>query len=144
MHVGSDPCGRIHSVVMTDASINDKVVMENCLHGEEQAIYGDKAYANAARLEAAQSRGIAWRVNRNGRKSYCADRSFNRKSNRIRARVEHVFVVIKHLWRYRKVRYRGLAKNAAQVFSLVMLANFIWSGGSWWRVPPGCFGLMGK
>jgi len=127
LHVGSDTDGRVHSVVVTDASIHDSVVMEDCLHGEEQTIYGDKAYANAARREAAESRGIDWRVNRkgrNGRKMNCADRSFNRKSNRIRARVEHVFGVIKHLWGYRKVRYRGLAKNAAQVFSLVMLANF--------------------
>ena len=60
---------------------------------------------------------------RRGKKLNCADRSFNRKSNRTRARVEHVFGVIKHLWGYRKVRYRGLEKNAAQVFILVALAN---------------------
>ena len=58
---------------------------------------------------------------RGGRKLTCADRSFNRKSSRVRARVEHPFGVIKHLWGYGKVRYRGLAKNGAQVFTLFAL-----------------------
>ncbi len=126
MHVGSDTQGRVHSVVVTDASVHDSVVMEDCLHGEEEVIYGDKAYAGAERQQAAEALGIDWRVNRKarrGKKLTCADRSFNRKSNRTRARVEHVFGVIKHLWGYRKVRYRGLEKNAAQVFTLVALAN---------------------
>lgn len=125
-HIGSDTQGRMHSVVVTDASVHDSVVMEDCLHGEEQAIYGDKAYANEERKQAAESQGIDWRVNRKarrGRKLNCADRSFNKKSNRTRARVEHAFGVIKHLWGYRKVRYRGLAKNAAQVVTLFALAN---------------------
>ena len=126
MHVGSDPQGRVHSVVVTDAAVHDSVVMADCLHGEERAIYGDKAYASEARQQEADSRGVDWRVNRKarrGKKLNCADRLFNRKSNRIRARVEHVFGIIKHLWGYRKVRYRGLAKNAAQVFTLFALAN---------------------
>ena len=62
------------------------------------------------------------KANRSRRLS-CADRSFNTKSHRVRARVEHAFGVIKHLWGYRKVRYRGLAKNAAQIFTLFALAN---------------------
>lgn len=126
-HIGSDTRGRVHSVVVTDASVHDSQVMEDCLHGEEQAIYGDKAYANGERKQEAESQGITWRVNRKarrGRKLNCADRSFNQKSNRTRARVEHAFGIIKHLWGYRKVRYRGLAKNAAQVFTLFALANF--------------------
>ena len=125
-HIGSDTQGRVHSVVVTDASVHDSVVMDDCLHGEEQSIYGDKAYASEESKQAAESRGIEWRVNRKarrGKKLTCADRSFNKKSNRTRARVEHVFGVIKHLWGYRKVRYRGLEKNAAQVFTLVALAN---------------------
>ena len=48
---------------------------------------------------------------------------FNRKSNRTRAKVEHAFGVIKILWGYRKVRYRGLAKNTGQVYTLLALAN---------------------
>ena len=127
MHVGSDTRGRVHSVVVTDASVHDSVVMEDCLHGGEEVVYGDKAYASEVRQQEVEALSIDWRVNRKarrGKKLSCADQSFNQKSNRIRARVEHVFGVIKHLWGYRKVRYRGLEKNAAQVFTLCALANF--------------------
>ena len=126
-HIGTDTQGRVHSVVVTNAAVHDSTVMPDCLHGEETAIYGDKAYANEARRQAALGRGIDWRVSRRaswGKRLNCADKSFNRKSNRTRARVEHAFGVIKHLWGYRKVRYRGLEKNAAQAFTLFALVNF--------------------
>lgn len=58
-----------------------------------------------------------------GRRLTCADRLFNRKSNRVRARAEHPFGVIKHLWNYCKVRYPGLFKNTAHLFTLFALAN---------------------
>ena len=47
----------------------------------------------------------------------------NHKRSQIRAKGEHVFLVVKHLWRYQKVRYKGLYKNAVQLFSLFALAN---------------------
>ena len=62
------------------------------------------------------------KAKRNKKLNY-ADQSFNRKSNRTRARVEHIFGVVKHWWGYRKVRYKGLDKNAAHVFTLFALAN---------------------
>ena len=125
-HIGSDPHGRVHRVVVTSASVHDSQVMADCLHGDEQVLYGDKAYADAQRQQEAQAQGLEWRVHRKatrGRKLTCADRAFNRKSSRVRARVEHVFGIIKHLWGYRKVRYRGLANNAAQLATLFALAN---------------------
>ena len=114
-------------VAVTHAAVHDSTVMADCLHGEEAVIYGDKAYADEARRQAALVRGVDWRVSRKarrGKRLNCADKSFNRKSNRTRSRVEHVFGVVKHLWGYRKVRYRGLEKNATQVFTLFALANF--------------------
>ena len=126
-HVGSDTKGRVHSVATTPASVHDSQVMEDCLHGEEQVIYGDKAYADQGRKEQAEADDIEWRVlrkARRGKRLNCCDQSFNRKSNRVRTRVEHPFGVIKNLWGYRKVRYRGLAKNTAQLFTLFALANF--------------------
>jgi len=51
------------------------------------------------------------------------ERSRNRNKSRIRARVEHMFAVIKRLWGFRKVRYRGLEKNANRSFVAVGLAN---------------------
>jgi len=126
-HIGSDTQGRVHSVMVTDASVHDSVVMDDLLHGDEKTIYGDKAYANAHRKAEQEDRGVTWRVNRKasrGKKLNCADHAFNRKSNRVRSRVEHAFGVVKNLWGYRKVKYRGIAKNAAQVFMLFALSNF--------------------
>ena len=126
-HVGCDPQGRVHRAVVTSASVHDSEIMEDCMHGQEEVIYGDQAYVSAERQRQAESDEVEWRVLRKvnrGRKLTCADRSFNTKSNRVRARVEHAFGVIKHLWGYRKVRYRGLGKNAAQIFTLFALANF--------------------
>lgn len=125
-HIGTDTQGRAHTVVVTDASVHDSQIMDDLLHGEEQEIYGDKAYADEQKKLAFEQKGKTWRVNRKakrGKKLNIADRWFNKKSNRTRAKVEHVFGVIKNLWNYRKVRYKGLNKNAAQVFSLVALAN---------------------
>ena len=125
-HGGSDLQGRVHTVVVPSASVHDSQMMDECLHGDEEVLYGDKAYVDAQRQQDAQAEGIQWRVLRKakrGRKRTGADRSFNRKSNRTRARIEHPFGLIKHLWGYSKVRYRGLAKNAAQLFTLFALAN---------------------
>ena len=52
-----------------------------------------------------------------------AARTKNRNKSRIRARVEHVFCVVKRLWGFSKVRYRGLAKNATRAFTALALAN---------------------
>ena len=125
-HGGSEVQGRVHTVGVTSASVHDSQMLDECLHGDEQGLYGDKAYGDAQRQQDAQEEGVEWRVLRKakrGKKLNCADHSFNRKSNRTRARVEHPFGIIKHLWGYRKVRYRGLAKNAAQLFTLFALAN---------------------
>lgn len=126
VHIGTDTQGLTHSLSVTDASVHDSTQFEELIHGEEKTIYGDKAYANAQRRYELQDAGVCCRINRKasrGRKLTAADRSFNRKSNRVRSRVEHAFGVVKHLWGYRKVRYRGLDKNAAQVFALFALAN---------------------
>jgi IS5 family transposase len=125
-HIGTDTQGLVHSVEVTSADVHNSVVMPDCMHGEEQVVYGDKAYVNKARKAEAEARGVEWRVSRKAtrkRKLNCAGKSFNRKSNRTRAKVEHAFGVIKNLWGYRKVRYRGLAKNAGRVYTLLALAN---------------------
>ena len=126
-HVGTDPNGLVHSVVVTNASVHDSVVMDDLLHGEERVVYGDKAYASASRKAAFEEGGGTWRVNRKakrGCKLNAADKSFNRKNNRTRAKGEHAFGVVKNLWGHRKVRYKGLDKNAHQMFTLFALSNF--------------------
>jgi IS5 family transposase len=69
---------------------------------------------------------VLWAVKEKGtpRRSLTArQRARNRRFGKVRAKVEYVFRVMKRQFGYRKVRYRGLAKNAAQVFSLLALAN---------------------
>ena len=66
--------------------------MEACLHGQEKAIYGDKTYADERRRQRAEEEGVQWRVHRKanrGRRLNCADRSYNRKNDRARARIAH-------------------------------------------------------
>jgi len=126
-HVGTDTRrGLVHSIEVTNAAVHDSQMMEALLHGEERAVYGDKAYSNIRKCEEFESQGIEWHIDRKGGSGHPltqTDRDWNHEQHRTRAKVEHAFLVVKHLWGYRKVRYKGLLKNAAQVFSLFALAN---------------------
>jgi transposase, IS5 family len=126
-HVGTDSGrGLAHNVVVTDAAVHDSKVMDELLHGEEQAVYGDKAYANEEKKKEYEARGVKWCVNRKANRGHQLtqeDVECNHKQSQIRAKGEHAFLVVKHLWRYQKVRYKGLYKNAVQIFSLFALAN---------------------
>jgi transposase, IS5 family len=126
LHVGTDTRGVAHTAVVTTARVHDSQVMDELLHGDEQAIYGDRAYINEAKQKAFDAQGRKWRVQRRGRRQAplnARDRQWNRRQSKVRARVEHIFLVIKRLWGHHKVRYRGLAKNEAHCFSLLALAN---------------------
>ena len=126
-HVGTDTGrGLAHSVVVTDAAVHDSQVMDGLLHGEEEVVYGDKAYASEEKKKEYEARGVKWCVNLKANRGHQLNREeveCNRKRSQIRARGEHAFLVVKHLWHYQKVRYKGLYKNAVQLFSLVALAN---------------------
>lgn len=126
-HVGTDTGkGLAHSVEITAASVHDSQVMDKLVHGEEGVIYGDKAYSNLQKKQEYEDNGIKWSVNRRGSRWYRLteeDIARNHQQSQVRAKVEHIFRVVKHLWRYQKVRYKGLYKNAVQVYSLFTLAN---------------------
>jgi IS5 family transposase len=126
-HVGTDSnTGLAHSVVVTDAGVHDSQVMDELLHGEEAAVYGDRAYTSEKKRKEYEAKGIKWCVNRKACRHYQLtpeDVEYNHRQSRVRAIGEHAFLVVKHLWHYIKVRYKGLYKNAAQVFSLFALAN---------------------
>jgi IS5 family transposase len=126
-HVRTDTRrGLVHSIVVTNAAVHDSQVMDDLLHGEERAVYGDKAYSNIQKSQEFEVQGIEWHIDRKGSPGHPltpADREWNHEQHKTRAKGEHIFLVIKHLWGYRKVRYKGLFKNAAQVFSLFALAN---------------------
>jgi len=126
-HIGTDTGkGLVHSVEVTAASVHDSQVMDKLIHGEEQVIYGDKAYSNLQKKQEYEDNGIKWSVNRRGSRWYRLtedDITRNHQQSQVRAKVEHIFRVVKHLWHYQKVRYKGLYKNAVQIYSLFTLAN---------------------
>lgn len=127
LHVGADSTsGVAHSATVSTANLHDSQVMEELLHGDETAIYGDRAYASHQKRQAYEQGGVRWRVQRRGHRHRALserDRQWNRRQSSVRAKIEHIFHVIKRLWGHRKVRYRGLAKNEAHYFSLLALAN---------------------
>ena len=129
LHIGVDSqSGLAHSAVVTPANVHDKHPLPQLLHGREKRVYGDNAYRGQKKLmhgKAPQAKDFTnERVRR--RKDEPADearRAKNRNKSKIRARVEHVFAVVKRLWGFAKVRYRGLAKNANRSFTALALAN---------------------
>ena len=126
VHVGTDLQGRVHTLTATHAAVNDLTVLPELLHGEERALYGDRGYWKEADRRDAEAHGVRYRVNRRGTEQHpVTDRwkEINRARSRVRAHVEHPFLVVKRLWGFEKVRYRGLAKNLARAFAAFALAN---------------------
>jgi IS5 family transposase len=130
-HIGVDSSsGLVHTVVGTAANVNDLNVAGQLLHGEEHAAFGDAGYQGVhKRPEAA---GPTWHVAmRPGKRKklnpfiepdFIAERVEKMKAS-IRAKVEHPFRVLKRQFGFTKVRYRGLAKNTAQLVTLFALSN---------------------
>jgi IS5 family transposase len=132
LHIGVDSqTGLTHSAVVTPANVHDKHPIPDLLHGNEQRMYGDSAYASQKELIASKAPKAKDFTNERVRnRSGEVDevkRAKNRNKSKIRARVEHVFGVVKRLWGFNKVRYRGLAKNATRAFTALALANIYMS-----------------
>jgi IS5 family transposase len=127
LHIGVDSqSGLAHSAVVTAANVHDKHPLPDLLHGHEQRVYGDSAYASQKALIASKAPSAKDFTNQRSRYAGIVDeavRSKNRNKSRIRSRVEHVFGVVKRLWGFGKVRYRGLHKNATRAFTALALAN---------------------
>jgi IS5 family transposase len=125
-HVGTDKHGLVHTLVTTHAGASEFNQLPQLLHGEERELYGDQAYWSEMHRVAAKERGVRYRVNRRpnpGRPLTEYQRRLNRLRSATRARCEHAFHVVKTLWGFTKVRYRGLAKNTARLFTMFALAN---------------------
>jgi IS5 family transposase len=126
-HVGVDArSGLVHTAGVTTGKVHDAKVMHRLVREDDTAVYGDKGYASDAKKRAAATAGVLWGVKEKakpGRELTKRQRARNRRFGRVRAKVEHVFRVLKCQFGYRKVRYRGLVKNGAQLFALLALAN---------------------
>jgi len=132
-HVGVDAkSGLVHTAGVTTGSVHDAKVMDHLIREDDRAVYGDKGYVSAEKKRAAEDAGVLWAVKEKakpGRKLSKRQQARNRRLGKVRAKVEHVFRVMKCQFGYRKVRYRGIAKNGAQVFSLLALANLYLARG---------------
>lgn len=102
LHIGVDSqSGLAHSAVVTPANMHDKHPLPDLLHGNEQRVYGDSAYASQKQLIASKAPRAKDFTNQRARFKGFIDeavRAKNRNKSRIRARVEHVFGVVKRLW----------------------------------------------
>ncbi len=127
LHIGVDSqTGLTHSAVVTAANVHDKHPLPDLLHGQERRVYGDSAYASQKKLIEGKAPKAKDFTNQRTRRNGIVDEALkakNRNKSRIRSRVEHVFGVVKRLWGFGKVRYRGLAKNATRAFTALALAN---------------------
>ena len=128
LHIGVDSqTGLAHIAIVTPANVHDKHPLPDLLHGQEQRVYGDSAYASQKDLihsKAPEARDFTnCRTHKPDGEVDEVLRGKNRNKSKIRARVEHVFAVVKRLWGFTKVRYRGLSKNAGRAFTVLALAN---------------------
>jgi transposase, IS5 family len=126
VHCGMDAQGLAHALVVTSASESDLNVLPQLLHGEEEELFADSIYSRRADQEMLEAQGVRYRVNRRGtrhKKLTSEDRAYNREQSRTRALGEFNYRTVKHLWGFRKTRYRGLAKNAAWAYAAFALAN---------------------
>jgi transposase, IS5 family len=133
-HIGADAdSGLVHSLVTTPANASDVSQAHALLHGEEKHALGDAGYHGVEKRKENRTPKVTWRVamKRSRRKALPDDElgrlfeKLEKAKASIRARVEHPFHVVKNLFKHRKTRYRGLAKNEAQLFSLFGLANLV-------------------
>lgn len=127
MHVGVDSRSKvIHTVAVTPANTADCKVLGQLLHGRESRVYGDQAYKSQREVIRAKAPKAKDFTNRQCKWKHVLDETIkakNRNKSRVRARVEHSIGVIKRVFGFTKVRYRGLAKNGNRVFVTAALAN---------------------
>ena len=133
-HIGVDgESGLVHSLTATPANTADITETSKLLHGEESYVIADAAYIGAEKREELAECEVAWCIaaKRSTVEAIASEalKDLVKRRERliasIRARVEHPFHIVKNLFGYRKVRYKGLAKNRAQLHTLFALANLV-------------------
>ena len=133
-HIGADAdSGLVHTVVTTAANVSDVTQAHALLHGDETTVFGDAGYQGVEKREENQHTDVTWHVAmRPGKRKVLPQTSYGRMLEHIeklkasvRAKVEHPFHIIKNILGMKKARYRGLAKNTAQLLTLFGLANLL-------------------
>jgi transposase, IS5 family len=126
-HIGADSRHKlVHSIVATAANVHDSTVLPSLLHGNETRVYGDSAYTGKGgviREKSPRARAFINKRAYRNRPLTDQDRETNRRKSSIRSRAEHIFGTIKGVFGFKKVRYRGLAKNENCLNVLFALSN---------------------
>lgn len=145
-HVGVDSAtGYVHSVEVTAANKDERSVVPNLIRPDDRVMYGDAGYSGLPKRkeirEDAHLSSIDYRTNTRNRLHWKTqapgfdwDRYIEYQKSRVRSKVEYVFLILKRLFHYRKVRYRGLLKNRAHAFTLMACANLFMLAQSGWRM----------
>lgn len=135
-HVGVDAAsGVVHTVTGTAANVSDISETHHLLHGQEKRGQGDSGYTGVEKRPEMQEKfpHVEWLIAaKRGKLEKMAEgprkevvKALEKCKAQLRAYVEHPFHVLKNLFKHRKVRYRGLAKNTAQLHSLFALVNLV-------------------
>jgi len=126
-HIGVDSRTKlIHSVTATAANVHDSQALPELLHGQETRVWGDAAYSGqreVIRQHAPKAKSFIQAKAHRHRPLSEEERTRNRTKSKVRAKVEHAFLVIKRIFGWAKVRYRGLAKNTHWLQISCGLAN---------------------
>ena len=132
-HIGvDDESGLVHHVQCTAANVADVTQVDKLLHGDENMVGADAGYTGVEKRPEHEGREVIWQIaaRRSTYKKldkrsalYKAKRKIEKAKAQVRAKVEHPFRVIKRQFGYVKVRFRGLAKNTAQLVTLFALSN---------------------
>jgi IS5 family transposase len=132
-HIGVDVAsGVVHTLTGTAASEADINQTAALLHGREEAVFADAGYTGAGKRPELADRDVSWNIATKRSIIKALPKTLRdlaepieRALAQVRAWVEHPFHVVKNLFRHRKLRYRGLAKNTAQLHTLFALANLV-------------------
>jgi transposase, IS5 family len=126
-HIGVDSQTKlIHSVAATAANVHDSQVLPELLHGQETRVWGDSAFSgqrDVMQRHAPRAKSFIQAKAHRHRPLSEEERTRNRTKSKVRAKVEHAFLVIKRIFGWAKVRYRGLAKNTHWLHISCGLAN---------------------
>jgi transposase, IS5 family len=126
-HIGVDAKqGHVHSVVTSAASVADKHMLPELLHGEERKVWGDGGYQGQTEaIKEAAPKAQDMTCRRTKFKDYEDElqKKKNRSKSSIRAKVEHPFRILKRVFGFDKVRYRGIAKNHNRLCANFALVN---------------------
>ena len=133
-HIGADAdSGLVHTLVTTPANTNDVTQAHALLHEEESVAFGDAGYQGVEKREENRLPDVRWHVAmRPGKRNALPDDEIGHLQEKleklkasVRAKVEHPFNIVKNIFQLKKVRYKGLLKNTAHLFTLFGLGNLL-------------------